>query len=308
MVDTPPPPALIGIDWGTTSFRAYRIAADGTVIDSVEAAEGIANPPAGGFEETFDRRVGPWLDKPGQLPVVVSGMISSRNGWRETPYIRAPADAAAFGAALTEHVSRAGHLLHFVPGLICDDPSGNPDVMRGEETQLVGCLALGVPDGLFVMPGTHSKWAMTQKGRLQGFRTYMTGEVFAVMRLHSLLGAFFDGEAWSEAAFADGVAASLADKDSVLHRLFTVRSRVLDRRMAADDTAAYLSGILIGEELRAGLADLADDADLTVVGAGALVDRYLAALAVAGVGARPAPDAAVARGHCEIAKQAGLLA
>jgi len=301
-------PALIGIDWGTTSFRAYQIAADGTVIDTVEAAEGIANPPTGGFEQTFDRHVGPWLDDGAPLPVVASGMISSRNGWRETPYLKAPADAAAFGAALTAHVSQAGRRLHFVSGLICDDPSGNPDVMRGEETQLIGCLALGVPDGLFVMPGTHSKWAMTEEGRLLGFRTYMTGEVFAVMREHSLLGVFIDADAWSEAAFADGVAASLTDKDSVLHRLFTVRSRVLDRRMAADDTAAYLSGILIGEELRAGLAGLTEGADLTVVGAGALVDRYLAALKVAGVGARPAPDAAVARGHYEIARQAGLIA
>ncbi|MEM8587874.1 MAG: 2-dehydro-3-deoxygalactonokinase [Pseudomonadota bacterium] len=303
-----PRPALIGIDWGTTSFRAYQIAADGMIIDTVEAAEGIANPPAGGFEETFERHVGPWLDDGAPLPVVASGMISSRNGWRETPYLKAPADAAAFGASLTEHVSEAGRRLHFVSGLICDDASGNPDVMRGEETQLIGCMALGVPDGLFVMPGTHSKWAMTQNGRLLGFRTYMTGEVFAVMRAHSLLGAFIGCEAWSEAAFANGVAASLADKDSVLHRLFTVRSRVLDQRMAADDTAAYLSGILIGEELRAGLADLAGDAELTVVGAGALVDRYLAALAVAGVAARPASDAAVARGHYEIAKRAGLLA
>lgn len=303
-----PRPALIGIDWGTTSFRAYQIAADGRVIDTVEAAEGIANQPAGGFERTFDRYVGPWFDDGAPLPVVASGMISSRNGWHETPYLKAPADAAAFGAALTEHVSQAGRRLHFVSGLICDDPSGNPDVMRGEETQLIGCLALGVPDGLFVMPGTHSKWAMTHEGRLLGFQTYMTGEVFAVMREHSLLGAFIAGDAWSEAAFTDGLATSRADKDSVLHRLFTVRSRVLDQRMAADDTAAYLSGILIGEELRAGLADLAADAELTVVGAGALVDRYLAALAVAGVNARPAPDAAVARGHYEIAKQAGLIA
>lgn len=303
-----PRTALIGIDWGTTSFRAYQIAADGMVIDTVEAAEGIANPPVGGFEETFERHVGPWLDDGEHLPVVASGMISSRNGWRETPYLKAPVDAAAFGAALTEHVSQAGRRLHFVSGLMCDDASGNPDVMRGEETQLIGCLALGVPNGLFVMPGTHSKWAFTQSGRLRGFRTYMTGEVFAVMREHSLLGAFIADAAWSEAAFADGVAASLADKDSVLHRLFTVRSRVLDQRMAADDTAAYLSGILIGEELRAGLADLASDAEVTVVGAGALVDRYLAALAVAGVTARPAPDAAVARGHYAIAKQAGLLA
>lgn len=300
-------PLLIGIDWGTTSFRAYRIGADGAVIDTVEAAEGIADPPPGGFEETFQRQVGPWLQGERQPPIVASGMITSRNGWVETPYLEAPAGPADFAAGLVSHVSEAGHRLHFVSGLICEDRSGNPDVMRGEETQLIGCLALGAPRGVFVMPGTHSKWATAAGGKLTGFRTFMTGEIYAVMRRHSLLGAFIEGDEWSDGAFADGVTTGKSGDDSVLHQLFTVRSRVLAGRMPAEATAAYLSGVLIGEELRAGLAGLAADAELTIVGAGGLVDRYLAALAVCGVTAQPAPDAAVARGHFEIAKQAGLL-
>lgn len=304
---TTSPPVLIGIDWGSTSFRAYRIAADGTVIDMVEAAEGITNPPPEGFEHTFDNRVGPWLrDHPG-LPVVASGMITSRNGWFETGYVDAPAGASELAEAMVAHVTETGLRLHFAPGLICRDRSGNPDVMRGEETQLVGCLALGVPDGIFVMPGTHSKWATSVAGVLTGFQTYMTGEVFAVMMQHSLLGALAEGEDWSDADFSDGIKASLAGRDPLLHLMFTARSRVLTGDMAATGTRSYLSGLLIGEELRAGLGDVSPGSGVTVVGAGALVDRYVAALSICGVKAPPAPDAAVARGHFEIAKHAGLL-
>lgn len=299
--------ALIGIDWGTTSFRAYRVDPTGAVIDEVEAAEGITNPPPGGFEQTFERYVGPWADQYPGAPILASGMITSRNGWCETPYANAPAGAVELAAALTEHRTGAGHTIRFISGLLGADRSGSPDVMRGEETQLVGCAATGISDGIFVMPGTHSKWATVAASRLTGFRTYMTGEVFAVMRQHSLLGAFIDDNDWSNAAFEEGIRASLAGSDSILHLLFTARSLVLTEHLPASASSAYLSGLLIGEELRAAKADLRDDGSVTVVGSGALVDRYVAALTIAGIPAKPAPDAAVARGHFEIAKEAGLL-
>jgi len=300
-------PVLIGIDWGTTSFRAYRIGADGAVIEVVASAEGITNVPAGGFEETFEAHVGPWLAENSALPVLASGMITSRNGWFETGYVEAPAGAAELAAGLVDHETQAGRILHFAPGLICHDPTGNPDVMRGEETQMVGCLALGVPDGTFVMPGTHSKWATTVGGRLTGFQTFMTGEVYAVMVNHSLLGKLIPGDGWSETAFANGVDASLAGRDSILHLLFMARSRVLIDVMKATDITAYLSGLLIGEELRSGIGGLTDGAQISVVGGGALVDRYLAAMSTTSIVAKPAPSDAVARGHFEIAKHAGLI-
>jgi len=201
--------ALIGIDWGTTSFRAYRIDADGGVLETRSAPAGILKVADGDFEAVLEREVGSWLAAAPALPVVISGMITSRQGWLEVPYCACPAGSAELAEALREHVTRAGRRLRFVPGLSLIGSDRVPDVIRGEETQIIGELGLAGDDGLgrqaIVLPGTHSKWVFAEEGRIVWFATFMTGEVFAVLKEHSILGRLMEGNEQDEAAFARGL-------------------------------------------------------------------------------------------------------
>jgi len=237
---------MIGIDWGTTSFRAYRLAADGRVLDRLERAGGILGIPAGGFPAALRAAIGPWLGA-GEAEILMCGMVGSRQGWVEAPYLPCPAGPAEIAAATIE-VPFEGARVRLLPGLSTRDGAGVPDVMRGEETKLVGLLAAGV-EGLVCLPGTHSKWARLQGGRIAGFATHMTGEVRAVLLEHGILGRLAK-PGRSEAAFARGVARS-GDPGGLLHHVFGTRALGLMGDLAAEATADYLSGLLIGHEIRA---------------------------------------------------------
>ena len=306
--------ALIGIDWGTTSLRAYRMDRAGAVLDTHDARAGILQVEGGDFEDAFERELGPWLEnEPKDLPVVASGMITSRQGWHETPYLPCPGDAADLARALTPRRSASGHWVWFVTGLEHIDPSGVPDVMRGEETQIVGCLADGDDDGLFVLPGTHSKWALVKDGRIVRFATFMTGELFQALRDHTILGRLMAGDDPAPGAFRKGVGYGLleeAEAGGLLRRLFSARTHGLFDNIEADGLSDYLSGLLIGAELREALGSLADRAcseEIRLVGRGALVARYEQALGLAGRRTRRAAQDAAARGHYLIASAAGLI-
>lgn len=302
--------ALVGLDWGISTFRAYRMEADGTVRDSIDAPRGILKVADGDFAGALAHLLDGWAEIPAAVPIVVSGMITSRQGWVETPYLDCPAGAAALAAALVPHETGAGRRLWFVPGLRHHDAAGAPDVMRGEETQLVGCIAGGRPDGLFVLPGSHSKWARVAGGRIAGFTTYMTGEVFAALRDHTILGRLIEpGE--SADAFDRGVAEGLdaaPQRAGLLHRLFAVRSLGLFERLPGSALADYLSGLLIGSEIREalGVGGPERGTPVVLVGGGALVDRYARALGGAGIQAARAADGIVAAGHAALARAAGL--
>ena len=268
----------------------------------------------GDFEAAFERLLGPWLGEvPAALPLIASGMIASREGWVETPYLPCPADASGLAGALTEHRSAAGRLVRFMTGLQCRGAAGTPDVMRGEETQIVGCLAAGGGDGLYLLPGTHSKWARVGGGRILSFATFMTGELFAVLKEHTILGRLMEGEAAAPEAFERGLRYGLleaGEAGGLLRRLFSARSRGLFGDIAAAALADYLSGLLLGAEIREGLGTLAGAGPLgpiTLVGQGALVARYAEALRLAGRETRAAEADVVARGHHAIAAAAGLL-
>lgn len=305
--------ALIGLDWGTTSLRAHLIGTSGAVISRRSSAEGILADHPGGFPGTFNRIAGDWLEaKPG-LPVVASGMITSRNGWVETPYVRVPAGVDELASSLVSLDVGHGRCVHFVCGMDQDPIGGNPDIMRGEETQIVGCLAMGGgADGLFVMPGTHSKWVNVQAKRLERFDTYMTGEVYAVLKEHSILGrlAKEPGEELTD-GFTMGVAARLDATGSLLRQLFSARTLTLFDRLKPEEVSDYLSGLLIGEEIRAASIDHGQGTDgpfhVTIVGSGPLTERYRLALELSGIAAEAAPLDAAALGQHAIAKQAGLL-
>ena len=185
-------PALIALDWGTTSLRACLLGRAGELLDERRSDQGVLAAAAGaGFDAVFERHAGDWLARHGPLPVVASGMVGSRQGWVEAPYRACPASLGDVAAALLRHASAGGAGIRVVPGLSWRGPGGLPDVMRGEETQIFGALAHGGIDGgdaAFVLPGTHSKWVRVESGRIEAFATFMTGELFAVLRKHSILG------------------------------------------------------------------------------------------------------------------------
>lgn len=298
-------PVLVGIDWGTSSLRAFLIDGQGRVLDQVSSPEGIMQVKDGDFDAVFSRRVGPWLvDKP--LAILMSGMITSRNGWVETPYADLPLDAAGLARALVPFTTAQGVEVRFITGAMRQSPSG-PDVMRGEETQIIGATAQGGPEGLFVMPGTHSKWVRVAQGRLQTFATYMTGEVFAALKDHTILGKFVEDGPFSAEGFGRGVAAGLETGQRLLHHVFMARTLPLMGDLPPAMVADYLSGLLIGSEVAAEAKGRDRAEPIRIVGRSDLADRYERALEQAGLTSLRAPEDCVAKGHFLIAQSAGLV-
>ena len=270
---------LIAIDWGTSSLRGARLGASGQVLESREFPRGILTVPPGQFEAVFDELFGDWMQAPGAL-CLISGMAGSRQGWQEAPYCPCPAGFAELGQHLLWLQPRR---IALVPGLSClrTDTLNTPDVMRGEEVQVFGALQMvGRDCATLVLPGTHSKWVQVQSGRVTQFQTFMTGEVFALMSQHSILGKTMDLQgAFDEAVFLQGVNTiqQTQQSGSVLHQLFAVRTLGLFERLSAAQLPSYLSGLLIGEELRH-QAVLPHPDPVLVIGSPVLCLRYTLAL------------------------------
>lgn len=302
--------ALIAVDWGTTSARAYRVDGAGAVIDERDAPLGIQQV-RGNYPAAFAALLGDWIHEP--VPRLACGMIGSRQGWVEAPYVDCPATLDALAQRLTRSPDGA---LIIVPGLACRDGDGIPDVMRGEETQIFGALADEHAPSLVVLPGTHSKWAVARGASIDAFSTYMTGEVFAVLKEHSIIGRLLAPGAgrFAAAAFARGVHRALAPREpsgALLHELFGARTLALFGDLAPEDIADYLSGLLIGSEIRAGRDWAAQRgfaaARVTLIGTPALCARYVAAIGEAGIVAGEARADAAACGLWRIASRAGLV-
>ena len=255
---------MIAIDWGTTSFRAYRLDARGAILETRCAPKGILSVSTGGFAAVLDEQIRGWNER----PVVMSGMIGSRQGWREAPYVPCPAGFDEIAAALRE--VRKG--VWVVPGVSCRDDAGVPDVMRGEETQVLGAER----DGLFCLPGTHSKWVEVRGGRIERFSSAMTGEVYAVLKSHSILGRMMEEGKPDTGAFRHGVERS-GERGGLLHHLFGVRTKGLMGELDAGASPSYLSGLLIGHEIRA-----VQPRSFMVLGESRLAELYSAAAAALG--------------------------
>ncbi len=298
-------PVLIGVDWGTSSLRAFLIGAAGQVLDGTSSSEGIMQVQNQAFEAVLDRIIAPWLGGI-PLPILASGMITSRNGWLETPYAQMPLDAFSLASSLVPHLTASGKHIYFVTGASTEQ-AGRPDVMRGEETQIIGASALGLNNGTFVLPGTHSKWVQVLDGQIVGFSTYMTGEIFAALKGHTILGTLMEDAKFNSDAFETGMMAGLEGKGNLLHNLFHVRTLPLMGKLPKAATADYLSGLLIGTEVAAATGDGDIITAVTLVGRSDLSDRYEFALRIAGLESRRAPDDIVAMGHFLIARAARLL-
>jgi 2-dehydro-3-deoxygalactonokinase len=292
---------LIGLDWGTTSCRAYLIGANGKVLRRVVDGPGILKIENGAFAAALDVIIGALP----ALPVILSGMIGSRQGWKEAPYGRCPAGADDLVRALA-HIDHPGRSVALVPGLSTEN-DGMPDVMRGEETQIFGALGLsGRDEGLFLLPGTHSKWAVVREDRIVSFRTFMTGEAFGALKDHTILGRLMQGGPPDAAAFARGVreGSALGSAGALLNRVFATRTYGLMDRLPGAALSDYLSGLLIGAEV-AEAAQQGQDA-VTIIASPALAERYADALRLLGRASARAPDDCVAAGHWRIARAAGL--
>jgi len=263
---------LIAVDWGTSSLRGARLSDEGRVLEERSAARGILSVPAGGFPRVFDELFGDWMQTPGAR-CLISGMAGSRQGWIEAPYCACPAGLQEVAARI---IPVDGDRVRMVPGLSAEH-DGVPDVMRGEEVQILGAMALtGLRDGLFVLPGTHNKWATVVQGRIVGFRTFMTGEFYALLSQHSILARTIDVAApLDEAAFLQGVARA-GNGQGVLHNAFGARTLALFERMPQTELASYLSGVLIGDEMRT--ASLRASGEVVLIGTPALTQRYALAL------------------------------
>ena len=286
---------LLAVDWGTSSLRGALIEPDGRVFEERHFARGILTVVAGGFPDVFESSFGDWM-APGTL-CLIAGMAGSRQGWREAPYCACPAGFADIRAHL-EWVEPGR--IAIVPGLSIEK-RGVPDVMRGEETQVFGALLLlDLADARLVLPGTHSKWVNVTERRITDFSTWMTGEFYALLRQHSILARTLpasDPEPDAD-AFDRGVDHALHSQ-GLLHTAFSVRTLALFDRMPADALSSYLSGLMIGEELKSQTLKRGDT--VVVMGSEVLTARYEQALAHLGVSARRVGDGATWRGLRAIA-------
>ncbi|MFJ5258623.1 2-dehydro-3-deoxygalactonokinase [Pseudomonas sp. NPDC088414] len=320
---------LIALDWGTTSLRAYKLAAGGVVLEQRALSSGIMQLPktprvinggecADGFELAFEDACGDWLDAQPDLPVIACGMVGSAQGWREAAYCETPANVANLGNSLQTVVSLGGTRVHIVPGVI--QRSRLPNVMRGEETQVLGVLQnLPVDAGgdlLIGLPGSHSKWVEVLEGCITHFDTFMTGEVFAVLSEHSILGRTQQqGVAFDGVAFDRGVQVALsADGElGVLSTLFSARTLGLTGELAPTAQADYLSGLMIGHELVALAAaqrrrrNSAHLPSIILIGNAQLCARYGRALDACGFARVTLAEQATERGLWQLALAAGLL-
>lgn len=244
---------VIGVDWGSTNLRASLIA-DGRVIDRVESREGIRNVGDASFEHVLATHVSSWKKKHPDARIVLSGMIGSREGWVEAPYADTPADSENLAANLTAVETETLGPVSIVPGVRHDDGGGAWDVMRGEETQVLGLLAeLGTEDAIVCVPGTHSKWIVCRGGKIESFRTWATGEAFELLtsQKNSLLTGPADiREIDPEStAFVRGLNHS-GREGGWLHQLFLGRTDMLMGNVEREDLPALLSGLLAGSEIR----------------------------------------------------------
>ncbi|MEM9970139.1 MAG: 2-dehydro-3-deoxygalactonokinase [Pseudomonadota bacterium] len=269
-------PEWIAVDWGTSNLRAWAMQG-GDPLDEASSDRGMGTLTRDAFEPALLDLIAPWLAAP-KTTVVACGMVGSRQGWAEAAYGAAP--CGPLGANLTRPRVESDRIaVHIVPGIKQPSP---PDVMRGEETQIAGFLrALPGFDGVLCMPGTHTKWVQISAGEIVSFRTFMTGEMFALLSESSVLRHSVRA-GWQDDAFGEAVSDALSKPEAMAARLFEIRADDLLNAPGEGAAKARLSGLLIGAELAAARPYWLGQR-VALIGAGTLSDLYAAALAPQGV-------------------------
>ena len=288
---------LVAVDWGSSSLRAALLDERGSVVAMRSSGDGMLRLERPEFDAVFETEFGDWMDVAGTR-CLMAGMVGSRQGWVEADYAPCPCNRDDLVARLQPvgAASSKRRNIAIVPGASCI-VDGVPDVLRGEEVKAIGVLELlGTDSAVVVSPGTHSKWMTLERGRLVHFATAMTGEFYALLRQHSILGRGMPPEGddvLDGVAFDDGVRRAIAGR-GLLQTAFAVRTRALFGELRPESLASYLSGLVVGEELRC--RPLAGVRSVAVVGAPALTERYARALAASGVDARVFDESVVWRG------------
>jgi len=287
------PKPLIALDWGTTRARAFLISETGEVLQRRVADQGIQSVPAGGYPAAFEALAGDFRRAAPDAPILLAGMVGSRNGWIEAAYVACPASPEEIAAAAIRVELDKNTTATILPGLSWDD--GAFDVMRGEETLIVG---LGLTDGIACLPGTHSKWAEIKGGRITRFASFMTGEVYGLLRENSILSRLAEAPSGTDAAegAVRGRAAS-SRAGGLLNSIFAARTEVLGGRMPGGAVGPYLSALLVAQEIAGAQALFGHGAEIHLVADGALGESYGGELEAAGLKVqRITPEAAFLAG------------
>lgn len=276
-------PEWIAVDWGSSNLRAWAMGPEGVLAEDASEA-GMASLSADGYESALLELIAPWLaSSRAPLQVVICGMAGAKQGWREAPYRKVPCAPVEAGQLTAVATADPRIRVGIAPGLSQSQPA---DVMRGEETQIAGALALYPRfDGVICLPGTHSKWAHVSAGEVVSFQTFMTGEMFALLANQSVLRHGLQSDAWDDEAFAAAVGETLSRPERLAAKLFSLRAEALLHGLPADAARARLSGLLIGAELAAAKPYWLGQ-DVALIGAPQLSRNYAAALSLQGITAR----------------------
>ncbi len=278
-----PQATVVGIDWGTSNRRAYVLNGEGKLVRQHNDEFGIL-AVNGNFEASLNELLKE-LDV-AQADIVMSGMVGSRNGWQEAPYISTAQRISRLSQAMLQIDTALPNVrCRIVPGYYFADAFGIPDVMRGEETQIFGARVLGAPDGWYLLPGTHCKWVRIDNGGITEIVTFMTGELFSLLRAQGTLAALMKDEQEVSAAFEAGLKA--AQHGGFTHAVFGCRALVVTDAMPAEHAASYLSGLLVGVEI----ADMQQRINqvreaVQIIGSTSLAKRYADALGFFGMSSR----------------------
>ncbi|WP_343312570.1 2-dehydro-3-deoxygalactonokinase [Brucella sp. BE17] len=269
-------------DWGTTRFRLWLLDADGHVLGESRGDDGLIHAREAGFETVLERHLAV-VGAKDNLPVVICGMAGSRTGWIEAPYMNLPAGLEGIVGAARPVPARR-HVI-MLPGVARTDKNA-PDVMRGEETKLLGLVHRGTRDAVVVMPGTHAKWVWLADGKLHDYRSFMTGELFALLKDKSVLSGALEGASAVDpksAAFSAGVKTSLEAPELIANALFGVRAGWLVHDFTPDDQLARLSGLLIGLEVAGGRKLFGAPQEMLLLSDDVMGALYASALEIAGL-------------------------
>lgn len=271
-------PKSIAIDWGSSAFRAFLLDEHNAIVSRATSSDGVLMLADKSYEQVIVENCGKWLEAAPDLPIIMGGTIGSRNGWKEAPYVSCNTSVAALAAACVTVDTDAGWHVQIAPGVSGPNFFGGVDVMRGEELQVFGALEMqGLNDALVCLPGTHSKWCVVKQGKITSLTSFMTGEMFALIRRKSMIGSLLVEDEFDLPSFMDGVAGS-GSRAGLLHELFSVRAGILLGNLTCKSAESYLSGLLVGSEIKAAVGAADVGRDVILVGNESLTHRYAAAL------------------------------
>jgi 2-dehydro-3-deoxygalactonokinase len=302
-------PLLISVDWGTSNFRAFLLGNKGEVLTKRSLNEGIMKVSDRDFPTTFNRLLCDWLNTNPNIPVLMSGMIGSEQGWSLAPHVKLPAGLGDLAAALHPVKDLNKRTIYIVPGLTTPGNSGVNDIIRGEETQIIGGLNEKIAtECVLCLPGTHSKWVTLTNGIVTDFRTSLTGEVLDVLTTYSIIGRLIKGKRVGIGeAFILGLNRS-GDAGGLLHHLFGVRSQGFTKAIKKQRLKSYLAGILIGHEIR-GMKEIYSQLESTTIIAGKEISVvYKKAFDFFSIESHVIDgQMAAIQGHMKIAEASGLI-